>query len=75
MAFRAIKRDIAEVGFGDASKWTEDPPDSGKYVSNAPTASVTITFTDSRPPQVHTNCPVGSSVRESSSGSIHVNIL
>jgi len=75
-AFKAIKRNIAEVGFGpNDDRWTEDPPDSGRYVSNTATARVTITFLDSRPPQVHDNCPVGSKVRESAAGGIHVNIL
>lgn len=74
-----IKRNIAEVTLGPESgdKWgpgVTDPNGSTTWTATEDGATVTITFQDEQPPQVHGSCKAGSIIRESPSGSIHVEV-
>ena len=72
---RKTKKNVAEVTYSPGEKWgepTESPAGSTTYEATADGATVTVTFLDERPPQEHT-LKAGGKVKESNSGSIHIN--
>lgn len=75
MSAKKIKRNVAEVSFQPPEKWdggVESPSGSTTYTSTQAGGEVVITFLDSRTAQVHSDCPVGTKVKESAAGSVHV---
>lgn len=77
MSAKKIKRNVAEVSLDPPASWSAGAAGgdgSTTWTSTAAGGVVTITFLDDRDPQVHSACPQGSKVKESASGSIHVEI-
>lgn len=77
MAGKHIKKNVAEVTLAPPGSWgdgVESPTGSTTWTATSPDATITVTFLDEREPQVHLECPSGSKVKESVSGSIHVTV-